>query len=106
MARYEGMDDILRHVQESLVEPAPGPESLRVPPPTLYSPVPDETYNLAVDGLMVLLRDTESLREVLLPGGMQAFSKSEHDELVSLLGKVLHNLWACETALQRVAPYE
>ena len=106
MARYEGMDDLLKRVREHLstaAEPA-GDEGV-----VTKGPVPaaiDDQYERAVDRLNTLLRDAVQFRDALSPSGGKALSHAEIDELLRLLGRVLAELWTCESALQHVAPIE
>lgn len=112
MARYEGMDEILQRLslrfgQEAL-PPAPTPASEPAPLLPPASPVTAEPLHVraAIESLARLRQEAERLRELLTEAARQQFSPDEQDELLALLGKVMHDLWSCETALQRVAPLD
>lgn len=118
MARYEGMDEILRGVIERLQgsshtrsnevssseveasEPlpshTPASDPVRLPLPTL-----DESYESGVTHLKALLRDAESVRD-MLGEDMPHLSEDQRDHLLAILHQVMEELWTCEARLQGV----
>jgi hypothetical protein len=109
MARYEGMDEILQRLSLRFGQEAPaaGPAPESAAPP---SPLPVATqarqYRAATESIGRLRQEAEHLCQVLTEPGAPQLSHQEHDALLALLGKALQDLWNCEVALQRVAPFD
>jgi len=108
MPRYEEMDEILGRISgrpADELEPAPhspGPGVDAMPAISLRTSVHDS----AMMAMRRLFGEAEALHELLAPEQVATMTQEQHDELLSLLGKVLQELWQCEVALQRVAPYD
>jgi hypothetical protein len=110
MARYEGMDEILQRLslrfgQESPAT-APQVESALLPSPVSGVATERIRHRAAAESIDRLRREAVHLHEILIGTEAQQYSEQEKDELLALLGTVLHDLWSCETALQRVAPID
>jgi hypothetical protein len=107
MARYEGMEDILRRIglrsgQDAISEARPprgGSASVELT-------MERQHYARAVENIVLLMHDAEQLRDSLTTESVHSLTQEEHDELLGMLGKALQELWACELALQRVAPFD
>lgn len=105
MPRYEGMDEILKGVSKHLTtRSAPAVEEVAAPRP--LQPHIDPPFVRAEAALTRLNADAEKFRDLLAAEAVQTLSQEEHDHLLALLGNVLQELWSCEAALQRVAPYD
>lgn len=107
MARYEGMEDILRRIGL-----AAGQDTGRATRPqpavvTATELTPEKQhYARAVENIVLLMNDAERLRDSLTTESVHSLTQEEHDELLGMLGKALQELWACELALQRVSPFD
>lgn len=102
MARYEGMEDLLQRVREHLEVEGDAAMSPSGPAGSSANLLTrEQPYESALENLLLLLHDAEQLRERLTPGRLHALPKEQHDDLQSLLNKVLQELWSCEAALQR-----
>jgi hypothetical protein len=105
MARYEGMDQIVGHLQLQLAVGAPPLE--RSEPDMSIPSAPggaDEGHAHAVERIMYLLREAQELRTILSAAQSRALTQAESDDLLGLLGQVLQELWSCESVLHRSTP--
>ena len=103
VARYEGMDDLLEQVRKHLQADA---GSIRSPKPARQPDVAscDESYQTALEHMLLLLRDAEQLRAHLTPGNLSTLSLEQFGDLQKHLFRVLQELYSCDTALQHFAP--
>lgn len=102
MARYEGMDRILQGLHErmrSATSATPPPSMLK--PDAHVRPGSDE-YGRAVETVLLVLRDTEKLRDFLITYGTQGLSFDERGDLGALLEQVHEEVENCRAALGRV----
>jgi hypothetical protein len=53
---------------------------------------------------LLQLRDAEQLRERLVEPSLLGLTRDQYDDLTSILGKVMRELWQCKTALERAEP--
>lgn len=106
MARYDGMDEILQRLRERASQSRPLVESKQPMPPVREKPARDLAYTRAGEQLVLLLHEAEELHSLLLTERTHAITQVEHDDLLAMLGKAQRELGNCETALQRVAPYD
>jgi hypothetical protein len=105
MVRYEGMEDILQALRERLSEDTSSEPSSVLPLSTetdLRSGQDVETVEL----LVRLLGEARRLRERIEVEGVRGMTPREHEDAVALLGKILQELWRCESVLQGVAPHD
>jgi hypothetical protein len=102
------MDEILQRLSLRFGQ-TPAPSQAPANPSTrpVASVVTESVrYRAATESIGRLRQEAEHLHNVLTEPGGRHFSQPEHDELLELLGTVLHELWSCEVALQRVAPLD
>jgi len=94
MPRYEGMDDLLQQVRDRLgvLEQAPHPSE---------EPDAQEGYASLLEAVVLVVRDAGQLRSLLASEKLRAVTSQQHEELLSLLGKALRELWSCKAALER-----
>jgi hypothetical protein len=105
MARYEGMEEMVGHLQARLAVGAPPLE--RSEPDMSMPSAPggaDEGHAHAVERVMYLLREAQELRTLLNAAQARALTQAEGDDLLGLLGQVLQELWSCESVLHRITP--
>lgn len=100
MARYEGMDELLQRVREHL-DAAEPPASGSQAGPIPGFPSGEQPYESALENLLLIMHDAEQLRGRLTPGRVHAMSREQHDDLQSILNKVLQELYSCDAVLQR-----
>ena len=100
MPRYEEMDDLLQRVRKTLGA-EPRPETAPNPLPAGGVHVVNVPFVDARESLTCILGDALRLQASLTEDATGSLARSEHDELMTLLGKVLHELWLCESALRR-----
>ena|SRR5438270_7462136 len=107
MARYEGMDDILQRVRDRLGgsegEPRPTPPQ---PTPPFPVPIRQRQYLQTVDAAQAVLQSAEMLKELLSIEYVETLTPEQHEHMITTLGKIFHELWSIEGALQRRAPYD
>ncbi|MBV9282240.1 MAG: hypothetical protein JOZ41_19335, partial [Chloroflexi bacterium] len=61
-------------------------------------------YADTLEALLLQLRDAEQLRELLVELSLLGLTRDQYDDLTSILGKVMRELWQCKTALERAEP--
>jgi hypothetical protein len=107
MTRYEDMDDLILRLQGRLGQPEQASEDgIRALAPGAGMPPASGAYDEAVEQLVLTLRDAQACRLLFTPDRICTLPHQERDELLTILGQVLQELWSCESALQRVAPYD
>lgn len=105
MARYEGMDKVLQGVRDRL---SARPDSVQrdTTNPRKATVSRDDPYANAVEGVMLLLRDAQKLRDLLAPSQVGAVTADQREEIRSLLVRVVVELSSHLDALEQVAQYE
>jgi len=104
VARYDGMDDLLEQVRKHLQTQAAGPPQNLKPTRQSDGAQYDESYQAALEYMLLLLRDAEQLRAHLTPGNLSTLSLEQFGDLQKHLFRVLQELYSCDTALQHFAP--
>lgn len=105
MPRYEEMDSLLQRVRKTLGTESQ-PDAVPSPLPTGGIHVANAPFTEARESLTCMLREAGQLQASLTEDLTRSLARAEHDELITLLGKVLHELWECESALKRSVPVE
>ncbi|HEX6510493.1 MAG TPA: hypothetical protein VF221_22925 [Chloroflexota bacterium] len=104
MPRYEEMDDLLQRVRNRFAErPADAEQSREMGRPSVDVLKADGQYEGAVACMQALVRDAESLRDLLSSEHAQSLGSKQHEHLLSLLNSVLQELWSSEVLLRRAA---
>lgn len=95
MPRYEGMDDLLEQVRARLgvLDPVPRTED--------DATELGQHFEAALEIVLLLVRDAGQLREQLGSGKVDRLTSEEREEIRSLIGKALRELWSCKALLER-----
>jgi hypothetical protein len=111
MPRYDEMDEIIGRLRKR-VDNSPDDTPSRPEPEVRGARrkpligIANPAYEQAVELMTRILRDTERAQEMLAEMPEESLTAREHETLVGLTGRARKELWRCENALGRLAPYE
>lgn len=101
MARYEGMDELLQRLRERLAVAEPKSKHANAASASTTVDRGDRHYADILEGLLLLMREAEQLRARMAPELLDALTEEQRGDLLTILGKLLRELWVCRAALER-----
>jgi hypothetical protein len=107
MPRYDEMDDLLSRVRERLVGEVDPTETPAVASRPAYDTLQqDRQYEAVLACTQALLRDAESLHELLGSENVHILSAAQQEHVLSVLNSVMQEFWSSEVTLRRAGLHE